>query len=298
MYLHYKPLTLADQEAISAITLKSDNQDCDYSFSNLYSWHFLYDPLFCIIDDILVLKYNMEGQPHYMMPMGEGNLLPILQAMIDECHAEGHPFVMDSISEKNAALLEKLMPGRFDISTDRDYCDYIYLRSDLSQLKGKRYQPKRNHINQFMNAYPHWSYTPITPDRINECLEMERRWCIANDCEDHEGLGEERQAIVHALMHIDELGLTGGILFVEGKIVGFTFGMPINGDTFGVQVEKADSSIKGAYAVINQQFASHLPERYTYVNREEDLGIEGLRKAKLSYQPTQLLPKYSATLKE
>ncbi|WP_373720432.1 DUF2156 domain-containing protein, partial [Bacteroides heparinolyticus] len=152
------------------------------------------------------------------------------------------------------------------------------------------------HVNKFKRTY-NYEYTPITPDRIQECLDLEAIWCKANNCDQHEGTGNERRALVYALHHFDELGLMGGILHVDGKIVAFTFGMPINQDTFGVHVEKADTSIDGAYAMINHEFAKHIPEQYIYINREEDLGIEGLRKAKLSYQPAIILDKYMACLK-
>ena len=191
-----------------------------------------------------------------------------------------------------------LVSGQFGFTVDRDYADYIYLRSDLATLKGKKFQSKRNHINKFRNTYPDYKYSPITKDRIQECLELEAKWCKANDCDQQEGTGNERRALIYALNHFEELGLTGGILHVNGQIVAFTFGMPINKETFGVHVEKADTTIDGAYTMINYEFANHIPEQYTYINREEDLGIEGLRKAKLSYQPVIILEKYMACLKD
>ena len=190
------------------------------------------------------------------------------------------------------------MPGQFRFTADRDYADYLYLRSDLATLSGKRFQPKRNHVNKFKRTYANYAYTPITPDHIRECLLLEQEWCQANDCDKQEGTGNERRALTYALEHFDELQLTGGILHVEGQIAAFSFGSPINQDTFGVHVEKADTRIEGAYAMINYEFANHVPEQYTYLNREEDLGIEGLRKAKLSYQPTIILEKYIACLRD
>lgn len=297
MTLNYKEITPANKEAITSITQKSDRQNCDLSFSNLCSWRFLFQTEYALADGILVFRFRSEDQIIYMMPVGEGDPLPVLEAILEECRVGNYPFLMRGVCQQHLPLLEALMPGKFEFSTDRNYHDYIYLRNDLAKLRGKRFQPKRNHVNRFMKTYPDWSYVSITPDRVPECLEMERRWCIANNCEQMEGLGNERQAVIYALTHFEELGLTGGILRVNGEIVAFTFGMPINEDTFGVHVEKADSDIEGAYAVINQQFARHIPEQYTYLNREEDLGIEGLRKAKLSYQPVLILAKYTATLK-
>lgn len=194
--------------------------------------------------------------------------------------------------------IEKLMPGKFEFSSSRDYVDYVYLRTDLAELKGKKFQPKRNHVNKFYKTYTNYEYMPITTDRINECLKLEEEWCKANDCGPQNGLGNERKSLTYALNHFEELGLSGGILYVNDKIAAFTFGMPINQQTFGVHVEKADTQIEGAYNVINQEFARHIPEQYIYLNREEDLGLEGLRKAKLSYQPAILLEKNMARLKE
>ena len=150
------------------------------------------------------------------------------------------------------------MPGKFQFTADRDYADYLYLRTDLATLAGKKFQSKRNHVNKFKRTY-NYEYTPITPDRIQECLDLEAEWCKANNCDQHEGTGNERRALVYALHNFEELGLTGGILHVDGKIAAFTFGMPINQDTFGVHVEKADTSIDGAYAMINYEFANISP---------------------------------------
>ena len=144
-----------------------------------------------------------------------------------------------------------------------------------------------------------YEYLPITQEIVPQCLELERQWFKANNesAEEEEELSDERRSLTYALHHAEELDLTGGAIRVEGKIIAFSFGAPINHDTFGVHVEKADVSYEGAYTVINQEFAAHLPEQYTYVNREEDLGIPGLRQAKLSYQPAILLEKGAAIKK-
>ena len=294
----FKDITLADRETITSFTLKSRRRNCDLSFSNLCSWRFLYDTRFAVSGDFLAFKFWTGEQLAYMMPVGNGNPSDILRELTEDAKRENQPFCMLGVCSQMRAQLEDLFPGQFVFTEDRDYADYIYLRSDLATLKGKKFQPKRNHINRFRTLYPEYEYTPITHDRIQECLELEAAWCKANNCDQHEGTGNERRALVYALHHFDELGLTGGILHVNGQIVAFTFGMPINEDTFGVHVEKADTRIEGAYAMINYEFANHIPEQYTYINREEDLGIEGLRKAKLSYQPVLILEKYMACLKE
>ena len=294
----FKDITLADKDTITSFTMKSDRRNCDLSFSNLCSWRFLYDTQFAVVDNFLVFKFWAGEQLAYMMPVGTGDLKAVLWELIEDARKENQHFCMLGVCSNMRADLEAILPGQFTFTEDRDYADYIYLRSDLSTLKGKKFQAKRNHINRFRNTYPDYEYTPITPDRIQECLDLEAEWCKVNNCDQQEGTGNERRALIYALHNFETLGLTGGILHVNGKIVAFTFGMPINHETFGVHVEKADTSIEGAYAMINYEFANRIPEQYIYINREEDLGIEGLRKAKLSYQPATILEKYMACLKE
>lgn len=294
----FKDITLADKDTITSFTMKSDRRNCDLSFSNLCSWRFLYDTQFAVVDNFLVFKFWAGEQLAYMMPVGTGDLKAVLWELIEDARKENQHFCMLGVCSNMRADLETILPEQFTFTEDRDYADYIYLRSDLSTLKGKKFQAKRNHINRFRNTYPDYEYTPITPDRIQECLDLEAEWCKVNNCDQQEGTGNERRALIYALHNFEALGLTGGILHVNAKIVAFTFGMPINHETFGVHVEKADTSIEGAYAMINYEFANRIPEQYIYINREEDLGIEGLRKAKLSYQPATILEKYMACLKE
>lgn len=294
----FKDITLADKDIITSFTLNSRRRNCDLSFSNLCSWRFLYNTQFAVVDDFLVFKFWADDQLAYMMPVGNGDQKSILYKLIEDAGKEGQPFCMLGVCSDMRKELETVLPDRFTFTEDRDYADYIYLRSDLSTLKGKKFQPKRNHINRFRNTYSDYEYIPITPDLIEECLKLETEWCKANDCDQHEGTGNERRALVYALHNFEAIGLTGGILRVNGQIVAFTFGMPINHETFGVHVEKADTRIDGAYAMINYEFANHIPEQYVYINREEDLGIEGLRKAKLSYQPVTILEKHMACLKD
>lgn len=294
----FKEITLDDKEIITHYTLNSPRMNCDLSFSNLCSWRFMYDTVYAEVGGFLVLKFWADGQLVYMMPIGEGNARNVLELMIDDSRKENHPLVLLGVCQYMKAELEEIMPGKFTFGCDRNFYDYIYLRSDLATLSGKKYQSKRNHINKFRNLYPDYKYLPITPDLIPECLRMEAEWCIANGCHEQEGTGNERRAIIFALNNFERLGLSGGLLHVGGKIVAFTFGMPINQNTFGTHVEKADTNIEGAYTMINYEFANHIPGQYTYINREEDLGLEGLRKAKLSYHPAILLEKSTARYHE
>ncbi len=295
--IEFKDITVEDKDTITSFTMNSCRRNCDLSFSNLCSWRFMYNTKFAVIDNFLVFKFWLHGRVSYMMPVGQGDPeKELIEKLIEDSQLEGEPLRLMGVCQGMKKRLNDILPEEFEFTTNRDYSDYIYLRSDLATLTGKKFQSKRNHINRFKKEYT-YKYVPITPDRVQECLYLEAEWCKANDCDKQDGTGNERQAIVFALEHFEELGLSGGILYANDKIVAFTFGMPINKETFGVHVEKADTTVDGAYAMINFEFANHIPETFTYINREEDLGIEGLRKAKLSYQPETILEKFVAHYK-
>lgn len=291
----FKDLTLEDRETIMKYTLRCGRRNCDLSFSNLCSWRFLYNTQFAELDGFLMMKFWTNGHLAYMPPIGEGDFRQAIEVLQADAARENEKFCMMGVTPNMQTDIEKAFSETFTFRANRDYADYLYLRTDLIELTGKKYQSKRNHINKFRKTY-NYEYVPITPDHIGECLRLEAEWCKVNNCDQQDGTGNERRAIIYALTHFEKLGLTGGLLRVDDKIAAFTFGMPIGKDTFGVHVEKADVSIDGAYTMINQEFAKHIPEQYTYINREEDLGIEGLRKAKLSYQPAIILEKSMACI--
>jgi hypothetical protein len=297
MDIPFRPITIKDKEEITSLTLPSDNQNCDFSFANMCSWRFLYDSEFAVSDGFLLIRFLIEDKSRfaYMMPVGNGDMKAALVKLQEDSLKHGHPLCMLGITNDNKKVLETLMPGDFYYIDERDFYDYVYLRENLALLSGKKYQPKRNHINNFKKRY-NYEYINITPQIVPQCLELECKWFKENRTDDDkEELSDERRSMTFALHNADELGLIGGAIRVDGEIIAFSFGAPINHNTFGVHVEKADTRFEGAYTVINQEYAAHLPEQYIYMNREEDLGIPGLRQAKLSYQPI-LLEKCAAVM--
>ncbi len=294
--IRFKELTLSDKDKIQSYTLYSDRQNCDLVFANLCSWRFLYHTVWTEMDGFLVLKFRTEDGWAYMLPVGHGDLKKVLADLMADARECGHPFRMFGICNDTMPEIELLMPEHFRFSIDRNYADYIYSRESLATLQGKKLQSKRNHINRFKNMYS-YEYLPLSPDLVPECLALERKWFRANTEHEQRALLAEKESMTYALKHLDRLDITGGVLCVEGNIAAFTFGAPVNQTTFDVCVEKADVSIEGAYTMINNEFVKHLPEQYVYINREEDLGIEGLRAAKISYQPVCILEKYVAELK-
>ena len=295
--IEFRRLDIEDKSTVQKYVLESGRRNCDLTFSNLYSWRFLYLTEIAEHKGFLTIKFYLDNEAAYMFPVGKGNLKEIIEDLMDDAASSGASFRMFGICTENINEIESLYPGKFTFTSERDYADYIYMRTDLATLQGKKFQPKRNHINKFKKSYPAYEFKPLTDDLIAECLKLEAQWCKANNCGENENLQNERKSMNIALKNIHELDIKGGVLFVDGNIIGFTYGAPVNNETFDTCVEKANTDYEGAYAVLNNEFANMLPEQYIYINREEDLGIEGLRKAKLSYNPNVILEKYRLELK-
>ncbi len=296
--IDFKPIKIEDKELITSYFLACGNRDCNLSFVNLYTWQFLTNSCYAVVDNCLIVRFTLDEESIvYTMPVGTGDVKGIIGMLKDQAKAEGHVLRIHGVFPEMEEWFNREFPGRFDYRLDRDYFDYIYIRKELAELKGKNFQPKRNHVNKFKRTY-NYRYTPLTADMIPHCLELEEKWCEQHGCDEEQSLINERKALNSALRHFDELELTGGALWVDDEIVGFTYCAPVNKDTFAVHIEKADSRIDGAYNILNQEFALHIPEKYIYLNREEDLGLVGLRKAKLSYRPVILLEKGYAQLIE
>ena len=296
MIIPFRPITAADADLLRSYTMESKCMNCDMNVANLCSWQFLYHTEWAVVEGFLVLRFVSDGHVTYMKPIGKGDLRPVLEMLMADARSLGDTFRMACVCPCAQGLMEESMPGAFAYSVNRDRADYLYLREKLVTLSGKKLQPKRNHISKFKRTYPNYEYRPLTADLVPDCIRLGEEWCRTNDSCMQRAMQAEQRMIDYALHHIDELHIVGGTLWVEGRMVAFTFGARINAEAFDVCVEKADTAYEGAYAMINNEFVSRLPEDITYINREEDLGLEGLRKAKLSYQPDLILDKMTATL--
>ena len=297
--LSFKAITIEDKDIISSYTLNCNMQNCDFAFANMCSWQFLYDSEYAVSDGFLFIRFYIVDKRRlaYMFPIGHGDLKLATDKLEEDTAMMGHPLLILGITQESKENIETLFPGKFTYLQERDYFDYIYLREDLATLKGKKFQAKRNHVNKFKKLYS-YTYLPITPDIIPQCMEVEKIWCKANLNEEDKGdLAQENQSMLFSMNNFEKLGLTGGAIVVNEKIIAFTYGSPINKNTFGIHVEKADIGYEGIFSVINQEFAMRIPEQYTFVNREEDLGLSGLRQSKLSYNPVILLEKNAAIIK-
>lgn len=310
MTLTFHPLTLSDREAMQAVTLHSGRRNCNYTFANLVGWQFWYNTEVCVLDNAVVLRYTFDGQRAYMVCTSEALSQELLEALWDDSHGE---LTLIGLEDSQLAQWSKdnqrLLPtgknkGQWSISSSplRDQYDYIYRRTDLATLHGKHLDAKRNHIRRFRSKHPDFEYWPLTPESFDECRRLTEIWLREkNEGQNRndgsppstgspqETIDAEHRVMETIFSNWDALGMIGGGIFVDGRMVAFTYGSAVTTDTFDVCVEKADRHVEGAFAIINQQFAEHLPEQYIYLNREEDMGIPGLRQAKLSYHPEILL---------
>jgi hypothetical protein len=298
MLFSFKPISLEDRELITGYTFLSKLQNCDFAFSNMCSWRFLYDSEFAVSDRFLFIRFYFEEKGHrhlaYMFPIGDGDLQQAIERIAKDAETIGHALIILGVTPVSKKIIDQLFPEKFTFIPERDYFDYIYLREDLIALKGKKYQPKRNHINRFKNLHD-YSYIPLSQGIISECMMLEQVWYEANKSNNNgRDLSHEKRSMYYAMEHFNELNIQGGAIVVDGKIIAFTYGSPINQNTFGVHVEKADVRYEGIFSVICQEFVQQIPQQFVYINREEDLGIPGLRQSKLSYHPTLLLEKNAA----
>ena len=291
--LEFRPVTLSDKEWVTELLGYSDFRGCEYTFGNCFCWSEIYDIKICRFKDFFLVK-NQDG---LYFPAGRGDLREVLHELKAYCKAASLPFYFTTMNKLSMLTLKEIYGERAQVGTSADLYDYIYNRSDLAELSGKKYHAKRNHIARFSEN--NWSYEPITPENISECSEMNDEWCERNICinniEDKDK-AEEICAVRTGLRHFFELGYFGGLLRVDGKVQAFSFGERLNSDTAVVHVEKAFTDFQGTYPMINKQFVLNNCENYRFINREEDMGEENLRKAKQSYYPCFMEEKFTVNI--
>lgn len=291
--MNFREITLSDKAWISQKMREDGRRACEFTFANTYIWRDIYRIEAAEICGCCIIKYRAQDADYLTFPIGAGDRRKALCAMIGASREKGQPLYVDCVLNEEKRLLEEWFPGQFAIREVRDGFDYIYTVEKLTHLAGKKLHGKRNHIARF-EENEDWSYEPMTSFNKTECLTMNRKWCDRQACKWNRDMADEVCAVREAIEHFEELELVGGVLRIAGDVVAFTIGEPLTADTFVVHIEKAFADIQGAYPMINRQFVAHECQAYTYVNREDDAGSEGLRRAKLSYQPDILLEKYTA----
>lgn len=297
MEIPFKRPALEDRTIILHHMSAQKHRGSERTFANAYLWARFYYLGWAEIKGTLVFRTGAEGNYSYTYPMGLGDRKAVIELLLEDSQEKGYPFRLHAVSKEEMEELEQYFPGKFQVEWDRDTEDYVYETEKLIRLSGKKYHGKKNHINQFKASYPDWSYEALTDENVEECFQMALKWRRDNGCEDHPEKNSEMCVTLNSLRLQKELGLKGGVLRAGGEIVAFTMGEPVCDDTFVVHIEKAYADVRGAYPVINQQFLEHEAAEYLYVNREEDTGDEGLRKAKLSYRPVFMIEKGNVMLR-
>ncbi len=284
----FHPLVKEDGERLAPLLTKSGYDGCEFSFTTLYMWRELYDTRIATEGDYLLISAGNGKELSFLPPIGpsfEEGLLLLRRAT----ESLGQPLRLHGVDERTLQKLQQIAHvTATELAEDHDY---LYKTSDLAELPGKPYHSKRNHIAAFSRQWD-WCYEDITDDNVAAVLAMSKQWCKERgSCRD-KGLQAERCGIREVLSNRRDFHVRGGLIRVQGEVVAFTFGSPINENVFDIHVEKALGAYGGAYTVINREFARRLTE-FDYLNRENDMGIEGLRRAKQSYRPAALLKKYS-----
>jgi hypothetical protein len=293
----FKKIQYEDKKWIQQCLNKSDFNNCEYCFGNLFIWNDAYQREIAEYNGFLIVKVLIKNRINYFFPAGSGDLKQTICELAAYCAGNGYSLVFRNIASNNKAVLEEFFPGAYSFTENRDASDYIYSREKLAMLAGKKYHSKRNHIARFKDN-PNWAYEPISIKNLDECYKMSIDWHKEyRELKDSESYQNELNAIRLAFEHFHELEFNGGLIRLNGSIAALTIGEQLNSDTYVIHIEKALPHIQGSYAIINQQFAEHLPAHIKYINREDDMGNEGLRRSKLSYYPEILLTKFDAAPK-
>ena len=289
----FEPISLQQRQQYLPYLQAASHRGCAYSFVNQYLWG---RQQAAIVEGMLVIFSQYNCKSVYLFPCGQGDPAPALAAILQDAGQRGIPCRLAGLGQEEHALLERLYPGKIKSHFDRDAFEYVYDINDLADLGGRKYQKKRNHLNRFRQANPDYRLEPITEENIPEVEQLVANWYrLRQEADPHSDFSMEKAALARALRHWKALELEGLLLRTEAGPVAMTVGSFLQPDTFDVHFEKALDIADGAYPAINQGFAAMLREKYPalrYLNREEDMGLEGLRKAKLSYCPDHLVEKY------
>ncbi len=295
MKLDFKVISLEDKPRICSILEASDFQSCEYSFANNFAWRRLAEAKICLYDGFYLLRSETHGGHVYTFPAGNGDIEEIISLMKQDAEAFGEKLRLITVLKEPADRLKELYGDSITVTPDRDGFDYIYNTKRMIDLPGKKLHGKRNHIANFKKLQ--WEYRPLTQDMFDECIKFSAlEYNDRNGYTSHSAVAEQF-AINAFLGYFKELGLCGGVLYQCGRLVGFTIGERLNSNTFVIHIEKALREVQGAYPTLFNEFLKSQASGYEFVNREDDVGIEGLRRSKMSFYPDYLLEKFTVDFK-
>lgn len=288
----FKPLALEDRQRVHDLLWRYQPDTSELTFTNLFIWRDHYRVQWSLYQDwLLLLCSDDDGEAYALPPVGPASRLEVTRLLLQWIR-EAKGVAMPRIERADMRLITEIAETpEFSVEMTRDHFDYVYEREALATLAGRKYSAKRNHINNFMRTYGDYTYETLTAETASECLDVAHTWCMKRRCEDDLDLLEERDAVFDALQNFVALEVEGGLIRLDGHVQAFTLGELLNDATLVVHIEKADPDIQGLYPLINQQFIQHYSQEVQAVNREQDLGEPGLRRAKESYYPHHLVEK-------
>ena len=297
--MKFKNIDMESRELLNPYFDLVDYEACEYCFNTLYMWQHLYKTGYYIGDEFAVIVAESEGNTFSILPLAKKEDMPkVIQYIIDYFEKEEKKIYFRGITKEVVEFLKENYPGKFDYTEERDLFDYIYDGESMRTLKGRKNVKKRNHINFFLKEYDgRFEYRLLDENDFDACIELVHEWtsnkeendAVTDDMEE-ELIGIKKLFNNYSVIK-DKLKIAG--IFIDGKLEAFTMGEYINPNMALIHIEKANPSIRGLYPYINQQFLVNEFSDVEFVNREEDLGIEGLRKAKLSYHPVRFVEKYT-----
>lgn len=290
-HIDFHLVTVADKPLFDSYMERYDVQNCDMNFANIFCWCDTYHTEVAEVEGFLVVRFEGGGVKSYMQPIGEGDRVAVVERLREDALMQRVPLRLYGLSREWRAFLEEHYPSEFAFDMPRALYDYIYRTEALAQLSGRKFQPKRNHLNRFVARYD-WHAEPLSRESVADCLQLNCKWLQGREVGDMERA--EQCAMQRAFDNMEALGLRGLVLYADGAPAAFTYGTPITSRTFCTHIEKHDGNVEGAAVMINRLMAQSLEEEFELINREDDLGLEGLRFAKMSYSPTLLLEKISA----
>lgn len=295
MDLQFKELTIESQEELKPYWNLREIVSCEYNFNTLFMWakhnqiEYATTPNFAVFSEIYQDKHIT------LMPLcKEVHFKEAFESIKEYFDKIGKPLAIFVTDKTFMEFVQNEYPDQYEIRAERDLSDYIYDADKLRTLSGKKYNKKRNHLNAFYQTYQdRFHYRSLRKEDREVVCTFLRRWRLQKDLIT-EDLQDELLAICNIFKNLNNLDIRCGGIYIDNNLEAFSIGSKIaGGKGVDIHVEKANDSIRGLYQLINQQFLVNEFPDVEWVNREEDLGIEGLRKAKLSYYPIQILEKYS-----
>ena len=293
--MELKKLEIQDKSTIDSFFRLHHYEDIDHTFNTLFIWQDTYQARWAVQDDILFIRRADEKGNHFFMPpfAGEkGDFAHGMDLIHEEMEKEGIPFCLRGVSVQSKQMIEEMFPGQYEFEPHRDGFEYIYLTKNMITLPGKKLRMKKNQLNAFLRQYSDYQYEPVGSANLGEVRSYLKEWFA-----EHGDIPAEERAMTYCFDNWDALGVKGAVIRIYGRIEAFTNGDLINPEMAHVIFEKANPKIRGLYQAINRDFLIHEFADTKFVNREEDLGVPGLRQAKMEYNPDHFAEQYKVTEK-